>query len=73
MDPESLKTITANETNKICYLSNKLLPHIDIVPNNSFVNAEVELNISHATDCKLNDKTFNTIDEFVEILENFDK
>jgi hypothetical protein len=68
-DEEFLNSITADESNKICYLNNKLLPHIEICPNKSFINAEIELAASFALDYQMNNDKFNSFDQLVSVLE----
>lgn len=58
-----LNKITADENNKICYLNNNLLPHVEITPNKCFVNAKFELNVSFALDNSINDLKFSSFDD----------
>jgi hypothetical protein len=62
--------MTGDETNKICFLKNSILPKISITPTACFVNAHIELNISSALDTPLNDISFSSMEELKEILKN---
>ncbi|MDR2567822.1 MAG: hypothetical protein LBC44_00755 [Mycoplasmataceae bacterium] len=65
-----LNSMTGDETNKICFLKNSILPKISITPTACFVNAHIELNISSALDTPLNDVSFSSMEELEEILKN---